>query len=148
MAMLTTLTRRLGNGSNWLTPLDVARREFENWMGNWWDQGTRDLVGAYPVDIHEDENFIYVDAEMPGFTRDQIEVTLEKGVLTIQAERKTEEKKGEPHIQERRFTKVARSFTLPNTVDENKVEAKVTDGVLHLKLSKREEVKPRKIEVK
>lgn len=145
----TTLTRRNGTQGQVWSPFDVFRREMDNWAGNVWNEERRDLVGSYPVDIHEDENFIHVEAEMPGFKKDEIEVTLENGILNIQAQRKVEtEKKGEPHLSERRYTRVARAFTLPNSVSDGKVEASLADGVLHLKLHKREEVKPRKIEVK
>lgn len=105
--------------------------------------------GSYPVDIREDENHLYVEAEMPGFKREEVEITLENGVLTISGERRQQtDAKGEHHLHERRFTRVLRRFSLPNTVDENQVSAKLDSGVLHLTLNKREEVKPRKIEVK
>ena len=111
-------------------------------------KGKNKNKSEYPVDVHEDDNHLYVDAEMPGFQKDDVSVTLEKGILSISAERNAEEKSGEKHLSERRFTKVARSFTLPVEVDENKVDAKLVDGVLHLTLHKKEEVKPRKIELK
>ena len=104
--------------------------------------------GFYPVDVHEDDNHLYVDAELPGFKKDEIELTLEKGVLSINAERKEAEVKGEKHLAERRYTKVSRNFSLPVEVDEAKVEANLEDGVLHVTLHKREEIKPHKIEVK
>lgn len=142
----TTLMRRNGNQGTW-NPMEMFRRELENWPGSW--RSEEYGVGNYPVDIHEDENFIYVEAELPGFKKNEIEVTLENGVLNIQAQRGTETKnKGESHLTERRFTRVARAFSLPNTVDESKVDANLADGLLTLKLHKREEVKPRKIEVK
>jgi HSP20 family protein len=112
------------------------------------DGGEEALVGAYPVDIREDDNNVYVDAELPGFKREQVDVTIENGILTIQAERQPDEQQGDSHLRERRYTRVARSFTLPNGVDENSVDAKLDDGVLKLTLQKSEQVKPRKIEVK
>ena len=80
--------------------------------------------------------------------KDQVNVTLEEGVLRINAQRqsKTEDKR-ETHLTERRFTRVSRAFTLPTAVNEDRVKANLTDGVLHLTLSKREEVKPRRIQV-
>ena len=145
--MLPILIRRTGR-SLWDDPFDFMR---DNWArsvmrGVLEDE---DVVGRYPVDIREDADHIYVDAEMPGFKKDEIEVTLENGVLTISASR--EQKKVDDrtaHLTERRFSRISRSFTLPNTVDESKVEARLEDGVLHLTLNKREEVKPRRIEVK
>ncbi|MBI1336235.1 MAG: Hsp20 family protein [Phycisphaera sp.] len=148
--MLPTLRRSRSIFDN---PLDVFQHEFDKAMNRWYGQENEmgDLVGSYPVDIREDEAHFYVDAELPGFTRDQVEVTLENGVLSITAQRKAEAsdpKKSATHLNERRFTRVARAFTLPVAVDENKVDAKLDNGVLRLTLHKRDEVKPRKIEVK
>ncbi len=145
--MLPTLIRRSGR-SPWDDPFDFMR---DNWArsvmrGVLEDEG---VVGNYPVDIREDADHIYVDAEMPGFKKSEIEVTLENGVLTITASR--ERKKVDEqtaHLTERRFSRIARAFNLPNSVDESKVDAHLADGVLHLTLNKREEVKPRRIEVK
>ena len=91
-----------------------------------------------------------MDAELPGFKKDEIDITLENGTLTISAERSVQNKQegeGEYLLNERRYSRFLRSFTLPPTVDEAKVDAKLTDGVLHLVLNKREETKPRKITV-
>jgi HSP20 family protein len=124
-------------------------REFGRFLAPW--AGVvedSELVGRYPVDVREDADHIFVDAEMPGFGKDDIAVTLERGVLSIVGERKPEEVKGQKHLSERRYTKLARSFTLPTPVDEASVEASLKDGVLSLKLHKRQEVKPRRIEVR
>ncbi len=130
------------------SPLDNLQDEFNRTLSRWWSDGDRSVTGIYPVDIREDNDHIYVEAELPGFKKEDVEITLENGLLHIVAQRKVEEKKGESHLAERRFTRVARSFTLPNTVDDTKVDARLDSGVLHLTLNKREEVKPRKIEVK
>ncbi len=128
---------------------DFFGNEFGRALSRWADEASTELVGSYPVDITEDDAHLYVEAELPGFTRDQVEVTLENGVLTINAQRKETEKKNQSaHLHERRFTRVTRAFSLPTLVNEDKVEAKLDNGVLHLTLHKREEVRPRKIEVK
>ena len=106
-------------------------------------------LGLYPVDIHEDDQHIFVEAEVPGFTKDQIQVTLESGVLTISAERDVPgEREGTTHLAQRRYTRVHRRFSMPETVDEQQVEATLEHGVLRLQLAKRAEAQPRKIEVK
>jgi len=134
--------------SLWATPFNALRDEIDRVFNDALPTEDSTVTGAYPVDIHEDENHVYVDAEMPGFKKDEIEVTLEKGVLTIAAERTVnDEQKGKSHLNERRYTRVARRFSLPNTVSEADVQARLEDGVLHLTLNKREEVKPRRIEV-
>jgi len=105
--------------------------------------------GIYPVDIHEDANHIHVEAELPGFTKDQIELTLENGVLSISAQRDEQPKReGTTHLAQRRFTRINRRFTMPDSIDEKKVDATLKHGVLYLKLTKRDQVRPRKIEVK
>ena len=138
--------------SLWNDPFDAMHRELDNLLSyrGLGDGGTgTDLIGNYPVDIREDADHIYVEAEMPGFKKDEVDVTLENGVLAISGQRKMESKKqGGEHLTERRFTRVQRSFTLPTSVDEGKVDAKLCDGVLCITLNKREEVKPRRIEVK
>lgn len=129
-------------------PVDVFDELSRALTKNWFDEGEATGLGAYPVDIHEDDDHVYVDAELPGFNKDEVEVTLENGILRINAQRKSEQQKGQPHLTERRFTRVSRAFSLPTPVEEGKVDAKLTDGVLKLTLDKREEVKPRTIQVR
>jgi HSP20 family protein len=134
-----------------LTPFDLLDEDFGRMLRRWWGDAEPATFGTYPVDIHEDDAHIYIDADLPGFSKDEVDITLENGVLTIAAERKQEQqegKKGQTHLRERLVTRVARRFSIPNAVDEQKVQAELRDGVLHLTLNKREEVKPRKIEVK
>ncbi len=128
-------------------PMQTLQDDFDQMMRRWWD-GTDGDLAAYPVDIREDDKHIYVEAELPGFNKDEIEITLEQGVLSIRAQRKTEEKKGEQHLAERHFRRVARSFTLPAGVDEKQVQAELREGVLTLTLAKHEAAQPRRIEVK
>lgn len=135
--------------SLWNDPFEAMHKELNQMFNrNWLEPVQGDLVGMYPVDIREDDDHVYIEAELPGFTKDEVDVTLEGGVITVTAERKTQEQKGTSHLCERRFTRVQRSFTLPTSVDEGKVDASLHDGVLNIKLTKREEVKPKRIEVK
>ena len=143
-------TRRTGKSaaSIWADPFDLLHRDFDRMLSRYIGDDEMPMATAsYPMDVWEDDDHLFVSAELPGFTRDQVNVTMENGVLTISAERKPDEYKT-PHLTERRYTRVQRSMNLPISVDENKVDAKLDSGVLTLKLSKREEVKPRKIEVK
>src|SRR4029079_13544581 len=98
--MLPTTVRR---GFRTESPLDSIQDEFSRALSRWWGDGgdgERASTGIYPVDIREDNDHIYVEAELPGFTKDDVEVTLENGMLSILAQRKTEEKKGESHLAE------------------------------------------------
>ncbi|MEZ6089403.1 MAG: Hsp20/alpha crystallin family protein [Pirellulaceae bacterium] len=112
--------------------------------------GSESGLGNYPVDVEEDDDKIMIEAEMPGFKRDEIEVNVENGVLTIKAERTAKEDSNDKkrHLTERRFTRVQRAFSLPRTVDGSDVDASLADGILTLTLKKTEESKPRKIEIR
>ena len=128
-------------------PMQALQDDLDQMMRRWWD-GTDSDLAVYPVDIREDDKHVYVEAELPGFNKDEIEVTLEQGVLSIRAQPKVEEKKGEQHLAERHFRRVARSFTLPTTVDESQVQAEFRDGLLMLTLAKHKAARPHRIEVR
>lgn len=102
------------------------------------------------VDIVEHDNEYVVKAELPGVKKDDIDITIQDNVLTINAETKseTEEKEGGRVIrQERQYGKFVRSMRLGAQVDASKVKAQYKDGVLTLTLPKAEEVRPKKIAV-
>jgi len=102
------------------------------------------------VDISETDGEYLIKAELPEVKKEDVKVTVEGGVLTLQGERRQEkEEKGKKyHRVERSYGSFARSFTLPETVDEGAVKAEYKDGVLHLHLPKTEKVKPKTIDVK
>jgi len=135
-------------------PYEAVQREFDNMLGRWLGKNGNDggeRLAPYAVDVREDADHFYVEAELPGFKKDDVDITLENQQLTISAERKDEKKeqgpKGDLLLHERRYNRFVRSFTLPPTVDEQTVNAKLQDGVLLITLNKREESKPRKISV-
>lgn len=102
------------------------------------------------MNIKERENEYVVQTDLPGIRKEDINVTLENGLLTITAERKTEEerKEGEQELRrEVRYGRYTRSLRLGTQIDEKGVKASYRDGVLELILPKAEEVKPRKIAV-
>ncbi len=132
-------------------PVDYTQRDFNNMLnrffGNQQDGGS---LAPFGVDIHENGDHIYVEADLPGFKKEEIDITLENQTLTISAAHKEEHEekdKGDLLLHERRYSHFQRSFTLPPTVDEKAVDAKLQDGVLKVTLSKREETKPRKVQV-
>ena len=102
------------------------------------------------VDVSETDGEYQIRAEIPDVKKEDVKVILEKGVLTIQGERKQEkEEKGRKyHRVERTYGSFVRSFALPDLVEEEKVKAEFKDGVLHLRLPKSEKAKPKAIEVK
>jgi HSP20 family protein len=102
------------------------------------------------VDIIEDDKGYLIKAELPEMRKDDVKVTVENGVLTISGERKLEkEEKGRRyHRVERAYGSFARSFTLPDDADAEKVGAEFRDGVLKVHVAKSESAKPKQIEVK
>ncbi|HEB77049.1 MAG TPA: Hsp20/alpha crystallin family protein [Methylothermaceae bacterium] len=105
---------------------------------------------APAVDIKEEADRYIVQADLPGIKPEDIEVTLEKGVLTIKGHRETEAKEEKENYKriERFYGSFFRRFTLPETVDEEKIEAKYENGVLTVVIPKKPEVQPKKIPVK
>lgn len=102
------------------------------------------------IDIREREHDYVVHTDLPGVKKEDIDVNLENGVLTITAESRSEareEQDGRLLRQERRYGRYQRSLRLGNQVDAGKVQASYRDGVLELVLPKAEEVKPKKISV-
>jgi HSP20 family protein len=112
----------------------------------------QDQLNAWvpPVDIYQNgDNELVLKAELPDMVRENIDVTVENGTLTIKGEKKFagEPKEEQFHRIERRYGVFSRSFSLPQTVDAAKVSAEYKNGVLTVRLPVREEAKPRSIKV-
>lgn len=108
------------------------------------------LAGWTPaVDVLEDKDKLTVKAELPGFKREDINVTLHEDSLILSGERRVEEeqKQGEFYRCERYYGKFHRLVSLPSSVDAEKIEAKYQDGVLSITLPKTEKARGKKIEV-
>jgi HSP20 family protein len=103
-----------------------------------------------PVDIFQTgDHELVLKAELPDMSREDIDITVENFVLTINGEKKatTDVKDDQYHHIERRYGAFSRSFSLPQTVDSNRVSAEYKNGVLTVRLPLREEAKPRSIKV-
>ena len=139
---LTTLQDRLNRlfQDAWTGPGLAAARGEEALVGT-------SFVPA--VDVYEDEHSIALKMEVPGIDQKDIDIRLENNVLTVRGERKLEKEEKEENFQriERRYGSFSRSFTLPNTVDVENVQADYENGVLKVKLAKRAEAKPKQIKV-
>jgi len=108
------------------------------------------LSGWTPaLDVYEDKNDFVVKAELPGMKKEDIEVSLHDGSLSISGERQTETKHQEAEVYraERFFGRFQRTVTLPTAVAADKVKAAYKDGVLTITLPKTEEAKPKQIDV-
>jgi HSP20 family protein len=102
---------------------------------------------ALPISLWHDEDAVYVEADLPGVSEQDVEVTVHKGVLFIRGERKGEE--GRRYLYNgRAWGRFERAITLPDEVNTAEVQAELKDGVLRLALPKSPETKPRKIALK
>jgi HSP20 family protein len=104
---------------------------------------------APPVDVYEDEHNVTLKIEVPGIEEKDIDVRIENNTLTVHGERKFEKEEKEENYRrvERQYGSFTRTFTLPNTVDQDSVQADYDKGVLKIKLAKKAEAKPKQIKV-
>jgi HSP20 family protein len=102
-----------------------------------------------PVDIKEDADSYTVHLEVPGVSQDNLQLSLQDNVLTIKGSKEQKQESGEGRYRriERSYGSFSRSLSLPRNVDATRVEANLEDGVLEVRLPKREESKPRQINV-
>jgi HSP20 family protein len=102
------------------------------------------------VDIAETEKEFIIKAEVPEVKKEEVKISVDNGILSIRGERKQEkEEKGKKfHRVERYYGSFTRSFTLPDNVDETKIEASFKDGMLNIQIPKSEKSKPKAIDVK
>jgi HSP20 family protein len=104
---------------------------------------------APPVDIFEDGDNLVLKAEVPGVNPDDVEIRVQDNTLYLKGERKFEKEVKEQnyHRVERSYGTFTRTFSLPNSVDSDKVSASYKDGVLTLTMPKKEEAKPKTIKI-
>jgi HSP20 family protein len=126
---------------------DVLSRNFDDRLG----QQSGESVGWAPsCDIFEDGEGVTLHFELAGVDPKNVDIRFENGVLTMRGERKLEkeEKKENYHRIEMQYGSFSRSFSLPGTVDADKIRAESKNGVLTVTLPKKPEAKPRPIQVK
>ena len=108
--------------------------------------GVRLLVA--PLTLWEDDKKVYLEFDMPGFSLDDVDLTIEAGVLYLRGERKVPESCGKCWCNERTFGLVERSVRLSETVDCDSINAEFRDGVLAIEFQKKPEAVPAKIAIK
>ncbi len=113
------------------------------------DVGSR-AAWSPELDIYETQDKFSVVLELPGMTTEDVDITVEDGVLTVSGERKFYNEVNEEsfHRIERRFGSFARRITLPQQLDAGKISASMVEGILTIEVPKSEQAKPRRIEVK
>jgi len=132
-------------------------REFSGLRGAldrlWGDSLFRDGLldeGSLAVDVYQRDGKVSVEASLPGFTQEEIDVQLHEGVLSIKAEHREEkeEKDTNYYRRERRYGAVSRRIALPGIVTDTPVEATLKDGVLKVDIAVPEKAQPKSIEIK
>jgi len=113
------------------------------------DNGLTSTAQGPAVTVYETQDEYVFQAELPGWTREQVSIDFENQTLTLSGKRELQNGDGRQyHRVEGFYGQFSRSFTVPGTVDAGRVEAGLKDGLLTVHLPKREEAKPRQIEVK
>ena len=132
-----------------------ALHDFEGQFSRLFGELTRDAATpefgwAPAVDLKETDDAYIVEADMPGLKKDEIDLVIVDNVVTLKGERKNEHKStnGGYHRFERRYGSFQRSFEIPGGFENDKVQAHYKQGVLTVTLPKREEAKPKQIQVK
>jgi HSP20 family protein len=127
--------------------MDAIRRELNQSVGSAMDlRGSR---GFPALNMHDAGDSYLIQADLPGMNEKEVNVEVNQDVLTISGERKMEVPEGyREHRRERAATRFTRSISFPSPIDREKATASVKDGVLTVRLSKSERVKPRQISVK
>jgi HSP20 family protein len=135
-SLLDQLSHELNN------PMSVTNRDD--------DGNIATATWAPSVDITENDNAFVLHADIPGVKPDEIEVSMDNGVLTIKGERKTEDKTEKENFRrvERQYGMFYRRFSLPDTADADKIEAHSENGVLKVTIPKKEVAMARRISVK
>jgi HSP20 family protein len=137
-------------------PASVFDTAFGRIFDDLWNWPAVETTDAKPeffaprVEVRDNKDAIHLTAELPGVDKDGISVQLENGVLTLSGEKKQESEVKENgfYRSERRYGQFKRSFTLPDVVDPNKIDAEFRNGVLKLTLSKKPEAAPKQISVR
>jgi HSP20 family protein len=128
---------------------DRMNRLFRETYNQAQDETLTSSTFAPAVDVYEDEHTVTLKVEVPGIDEKDIDIRLENNTLTIHGERKIEKEEKEENYRrvERQYGSFTRTFTLPPTVDAEKVSASYDKGVLKVALPKKAEAKPKQIKV-
>lgn len=130
---------------NYLNTTNDFDRFFNDVFGNWGIKSSR----IPSVDIYEDEKAFHVEAELAGYDMNDVDVSVEKHVLHIASKKTSEECENRKyHVKERSFVEFDRSFSLPEGINEEAIDAEFKDGVLSITLPKMPVEEPKKISVK
>lgn len=127
-------------------PVQNYRSLFSDLFADW---GTTNKVP--PVDVIENDKAYVIEAELAGYTQQEVEVNIDKHVLKLSSKKQSNPEEETQHkslVKERYYRAFERSFSLPEDIDESRIEGEFADGVLTITLPKKKEVQPKTIEVK
>ena len=133
-----------------MTYMTLQQRFLEPFFGrfNFLDDQQTSGTWAPPVDIAEEKDHILVKIEVPGIEEKDLRVNFEDGLLSVSGERQFERKEDRNyHRIERSYGSFIRTFSLPRTVDANAITANYKNGVLEIAIPKKEEAKPKQIQI-
>lgn len=139
--------------SRYPVPLDAVRRDLDRWFDQFFSPAAGRANGGdeawrAPAALWEDTDNFYVEVEVPGVNSDDVDVTYEKGVLQVTAERQAPGAERKYWHHDRYYGTLQFQLRLPDTIDGENIQAELKHGVLHLTLAKRPEAQPKKITVK
>ncbi|MDZ7372763.1 MAG: Hsp20/alpha crystallin family protein [candidate division KSB1 bacterium] len=129
---------------------DEFNRMVDEFFGRWPSlRGETGTLWVPAMDVYETDEGIVVKAELPGVRKEDLKISVDNNILTIRAEKKQDAPKDVScyYCSERVFGTFQRSFTLPNTADATRVKATYRDGVLVIEIPKKEEARPKEIQV-
>lgn len=128
---------------------EAARQEMDRLFDRFFPRDARGLSPSWyaPLAIWDDNEQLHVEVELPGVSKDDLEVVVHQGMLRIAGERKAPEGQRNYWHSERRYGRFERSLTLPEGLDWDSIQADLKDGVLCITLSKKPEAQPKKITV-
>ena len=132
--------------TTWNT-VSTLDRMLDDVMGSAFGTATNPRTFDPAIDVRTSENEVVFHCDVPGVKQDDLEVTLTNHVLTIKGTRKFESSENEQVMLGRAYGNFTRSFTLPDTLDEEHLEANLADGVLTVRIPKQPKAKPRKIQI-
>ena len=130
------------------TSLLSAQREMDQWFDRVFSNAGTEMRGTFlPLLVWEDDSHLHFEAELPGCTIEDVDLTVYQGKLRLAYTRKAPEENRRYWLNERGFGSFERTIALPDSVDPDSISAELQNGILHVALAKRPEVQPRKIDV-
>jgi len=132
-------------------PVFGLRREIDRLFEDTFGRGDAMSAWTPAVDVRETEKELRLEIELPGINPNDVELTAENGVLTVRGEKRSERKEGDEesryHMVERSYGTFMRSFQLPQGLDQTKIEANYTNGILSIQLPKTALPQPHRIQI-